>query len=68
MKWLLLSLFLVVGCGTNSSDRASLPRGAYNIKNLGNGWSSFELSGYRFLYHKAWNGYKGYEAITQIKD
>lgn len=60
----ILSLF--IGCGTDSSNPAKLPTNATNVSDKGNGWVTYELDGMKFLYHKAYAGYKGYESITRI--
>lgn len=48
--------------------KSSLPYGAYNIVNLGNGWCSFELKtsifNKKFLYHKLGNR----ECVTKCSD
>ena len=69
MKILLsVLLILFVGCTRHfSNEPETLPANATNIINKGNGWSTFELEGKKFLYHNAIMGYKGFECITQIK-
>ena len=61
---LILCIF-IFGC-TGSDDPNLLPIGASNIKDVGNGWSTFNLNGKSFLYHRTWSGNLGYESITEI--
>lgn len=65
-KILVVLLFVVFAyCANNYSTEVKvLPSEAYNITDIGNGWSTFELDGNKFLYHR---GYAGHEAITQIR-
>ncbi len=54
-----------------SNDMNILPSNAKNINDLGNGWVSFDLdvkgSMRTFMFYRAFDGYSGYVAITEIK-
>lgn len=70
-KIFLLSCLLFVGCN-QSTNQESMPTGAKNVKDLGHGWSSFELDidgkTNKFLYRrKGVGGNAETECITQIK-
>ena len=47
----------------------ALPANVSNLTDMGNGWCTFELDTFKFLYHKQYTtvGGYGFEAITQIK-
>ena len=54
------------GCGNCSDDKDALPIGATNIKNIGNGWSTFERDGNTFMFRYKWVGDSCAMAITQV--
>ncbi len=57
----------IAGCESSSSNKPEkLPTHAINITDKGNGWTTFELDGIKYLYHRSYNGNLGYEAITAI--
>jgi len=65
---LLLIVLLLPGCeGQMSSDFTSLPTGATEITDIGNGWVTFKHNGKKFMYHKSYAPHKGYEAITCVE-
>lgn len=42
--FLLFCLFLIIGCTKSASDRSMLPNDANNVRDLGNGWATFDLN------------------------
>jgi len=47
-------LVLCIGCGetTVAPTSDTLPTGATNVREVGNGWSTFDWQGHHILYHK----------------
>lgn len=63
----LLSIALV-GCGNNSADIYSLPSGATNITDVGNGWVEYTYKSNRILYYSGYAGNHGYMTATVISE
>lgn len=66
-----ISLVLICGCETQKSDDPkklsnSIPPNAKNVIDKGNGWTTFDLDGNRFLYHRSIHGNAGWECVTVI--
>jgi len=60
-------LALTSGCESHKSSQPDrLPTNAINVTDKGNGWTTFDLDGNRFLYHRSHWGSNGWEAITLI--
>ena len=60
--------FAILGCEVSSDDSGSLPKNATVVRNHGNGWVEFQLEGNTYLFYRGSAGYKGYMALTQIRD
>ncbi len=67
----ILCLIMICGCETQKSADPkeladAMPANATNVTDKGNGWTSFELDGNKYLYHRSCEPNLGYEAITVI--
>ena len=63
---LLTIMLLAVSCGSSSKKPNSLPVGAYDIVDVGNGWSEFTYKDQRILFCNKYLGYKGYQSMCVI--
>lgn len=67
---ILLGLFILVGCTLPESTikNSFLPTGSTNVKNVGNGWFTFEYEGKKFLYFRHGAGDSTHSGVTKISE